>query len=275
MVMAVAKALEDGARSVICASTGNTSASAAAYAAAAGLECVVVLPAGKIAAGKLLQALAFGRASSPCAATSTRRCASCARWPSRTSTRSRSSTRSTPTGSRARRPPRSRSVDDLGRAPDVLAIPVGNAGNISAYWRGLPRVRARPGVGDHAPAMWGFQAAGAAPLVAGHPIERPGDGRDRDPDRQPGLVGPRDRRRATRPAGGSRRSPTTRSSPRTGTLARLEGVFCEPSSAASVAGVDEGRAGRRARPRRARRVRADRATGSRTRRRRSRGSRST
>ena len=93
MVLAVAKALEDGARSVICASTGNTSASAAAYAAAAGLECVVVLPAGKIAVGKLLQALVFGaRVIIASAATSTRRCASSARCRSRTSTRSRSST---------------------------------------------------------------------------------------------------------------------------------------------------------------------------------------
>ena len=88
MVMAVAKALEAGARSIVCASTGNTSASAAAYGAAAGLEVVVVLPAGKIAAGKLLQAQAAARASRS-TAISTRRCGSCASWPSRTSTRSR------------------------------------------------------------------------------------------------------------------------------------------------------------------------------------------
>ena len=212
MVLAVAKALEDGARSVICASTGNTSASAAAYAAAAGLECVVVLPAGKIAVGKLLQALVFGaRVIVACAATSTRRCGSSARCRSRTSTRSRSSTRSTRSGSRARRPARSRSCDDLGRAPDVLAIPVGNAGNISAYWRGFREYR-EAGRADAVPRDVGLPGRRRRAARRGPPGRPPRDRRDRDPDRQPGLVDARDRRRATRRAGGSPPSPTTRSS---------------------------------------------------------------
>ena len=156
--------------------------------------------------------------------------------------------------------------DDLGRAPDILAIPVGNAGNISAYWRGFREYR-DAGRCDATPRMWGFQAAGAAPLVLGHPVEHPGDRRHGDPHRQPGVwtlaIAARDDvRRPDR-----RRRPTTRSSRPTASSPALEGVFCEPSSAASVAGVIK-RGARRARSTRTRSSCAcSPATASRTRRR--------
>src|SRR4051794_34047806 len=172
MVLAVAKAMEDGARSVICASTGNTSASAAAYAAAAGLECVVVLPAGKIAVGKLLQALVFGAkvvsvdGNFDAALRVVRALSEQDEHPI-TLVNSVN-----PFRLEGQKTAAFEIVDDLGRAPDVLAIPVGNAGNISAYWRGFREYRDAGRAGS-TPAMWGFQAAGAAPIVVGHPIEQP------------------------------------------------------------------------------------------------------
>ena len=237
MVMAVAKALEDGARSVICASTGNTSASAAAYAAAAGLECVVVLPAGKIATGKLLQALVFGarvvavRGNFDEALRVVRALSEQEEHPI-TLVNSVN-----PYRLEGQKTAAFEIVDDLGRAPDVLAIPVGNAGNISAYWRGFRE----------------YAAAGHRR----HDAARCGASRPRAPRRSSPATRSTTRRRSRRrsgsatrrrgtsrstarddiAAGGSRRSPTTRSSPRTATSPRLEGVFCEPSSAASVAGV--------------------------------------
>jgi threonine synthase len=237
MVMAVAKALEAGARSVICASTGNTSASAAAYAAAAGLECVVVLPAGKIAVGKLLQALVFGarviavRGNFDEALRVVRALSEQDDHPI-TLVNSVN-----PYRLEGQKTAAFEVVDDLGRAPDVLAIPVGNAGNISAYWRGFREYR-DAGRSTTTPAMWGFQAAGAAPLVAGHPIEHPEtvatairignpaswtlatDARDHSGGRIDAVSD--DEILAAYTA-----------------LARLEGVFCEPSSAASVAGVTQ------------------------------------
>ena len=148
--------------------------------------------------------------------------------------------------------------DDLGRAPDVLAIPVGNAGNISAYWAGLPRRTRRPGIVDATPRMWGFQAAGAAPLVRRPPDRAPGDGRDRDPDRRPGVVDARRSRPATSRAAGSTPSPTTRSSPPTATSPGSRAIFCEPASAAGVAGVRKAAAAGELDPDAARRLRPDR-----------------
>jgi len=235
MVMAVAKALEDGARSVICASTGNTSASAAAYAAAAGLECVVVLPAGKIAVGKLLQALVFGarvvavRGNFDAALRVVRALSEQDDHPI-TLVNSVN-----PYRLEGQKTGAFEIVDDLGRAPDVLAIPVGNAGNISAYWRGF-REYAAAGHAASTPAMWGFQAAGAAPIVAGHPVD--------DPETIATAIrigNPASWELATdaRDASGGRIAAVTDDEILAAyrAVARLEGVFCEPSSAASVAGV--------------------------------------
>ncbi len=235
MVMAVAKALEDGARSVICASTGNTSASAAAYAAAAGIECVVVLPAGKIAIGKLLQALVFG-ARVVSVSGNFDEALRVVRALSEQDAHPITLVNSVnPFRLEGQKTAAFEVVDDLGRAPDVLAIPVGNAGNISAYWRGFREYR-DAGRASTLPQMWGFQAAGAAPIVAGHPIEHP------ETIATAIRIGnPASWTLATdaRDDSGGRIEAVTDDEILAAyrTIARLEGVFCEPSSAASVAGV--------------------------------------
>jgi threonine synthase len=235
MVVAVAKALEAGARSVICASTGNTSASAAAYAAAAGLECVVVLPAGKIAVGKLLQALVFGarviavRGNFDEALRVVRALSEQDEHPI-TLVNSVN-----PFRLEGQKTAAFEVCDDLGRAPDILAIPVGNAGNISAYWRGFREYRDAGRVGGM-PRMWGFQAAGAAPLVTGRPVDHPETVataiRIGNPASWTLAIDARD-------ASGGRIDAVSDDEILAAhrDLARLEGVFCEPSSAASVAGV--------------------------------------
>ena len=235
MVLAVAKALEDGARSVICASTGNTSASAAAYAAAAGLECVVVLPAGKIAVGKLLQALVFGarvisvRGNFDEALRVVRALSEQDEHPI-TLVNSVN-----PFRLEGQKTAAFEVCDDLGRAPDVLAIPVGNAGNISAYWRGFREYR-EAGRIDAVPRMWGFQAAGAAPLVSGRPVDHPETVataiRIGNPASWTLAIAARDE-------SGGRIDAVTDDEILAAhrDVARLEGVFCEPSSAASLAGV--------------------------------------
>jgi threonine synthase len=235
MVLAVAKALEGGARSVICASTGNTSASAAAYAAAAGLEGVVVLPAGKIALGKLLQALVFG-ARVVSVSGNFDEALRVVRALSEQDEHPITLVNSVnPFRLEGQKTAAFEVVDDLGRAPDVLAIPVGNAGNISAYWRGFREYR-DAGRASAVPQMWGFQAAGAAPIVAGHPIEHPETIataiRIGNPASWTLATGARDE-------SGGRIEAVTDDEILAAyrELARLEGVFCEPSSAASVAGV--------------------------------------
>ena len=235
MVLAVAKALEDGARSVICASTGNTSASAAAYAAAAGLECVVVLPAGRIAVGKLLQALVFGarvisvRGNFDDALRVVRALSEQDDHPI-TLVNSVN-----PFRLEGQKTAAFEVCDDLGRVPDILAIPVGNAGNISAYWRGFREYR-EAGFVTSVPRMWGFQAAGAAPFVAGHPIEQPETIATAIRIGNPASWS---LAAAARDDSGGRIDAVTDDEILAAyrELSRLEGVFCEPSSAASVAGV--------------------------------------
>ena len=235
MVVAVAKALEEGARSVICASTGNTSASAAAYAAAAGLECVVVLPAGKIAVGKLLQALVFGarviavRGNFDEALRVVRALSEQDEHPI-TLVNSVN-----PYRLEGQKTAAFEVCDDLGRAPDVLAIPVGNAGNISAYWRGFGEYR-EAGRTTAVPRMWGFQAAGAAPLVSGRPVDHPETVATAIRIGNPASW---TLATAARDDSGGRIAAVTDDEILAAhrEIARLEGVFCEPSSAASVAGV--------------------------------------
>ena len=143
MTMAVSKAVEEGAKAVICASTGNTSASAAAYAARAGLTAAVVIPEGKIAAGKLAQALAHGAQVLAARRRLRRRAARGAR-PGRAPPDGAGQLAQRVPHRRAAAPAAFEVCDELGDAPDVLCIPVGNAGNISAYWLGLHRPIARP-----------------------------------------------------------------------------------------------------------------------------------
>jgi threonine synthase len=243
MVVAVAKALEAGAASIVCASTGNTSASAAAYGAAAGLEVVVLLPAGKIALGKLLQALVAGSrvvaidGNFDDALRVVRELAEQDRHPV-TLVNSVN-----PYRIEGQKTAAFEVVDDLGRAPDILAIPVGNAGNITAYWAGFGAYR-EAGRCETLPRMMGFQAAGAAPIVLGHPVE--------DPETvataiRIGNPASWDRAVAARDESGGLIEAVTDDEIVAAyrDVVRLEGIFCEPSSAASVAGVrklvDEGR----------------------------------
>ena len=158
MTCAVSAAVREGAEAVICASTGNTAASAAAYAARAGLDRRGDRPRGQDR-DRQARPGADARRARDRAARQLRRGAARSSASSPSATRSRSSTRSTRSGSRARRRRPSRSLEELGEL-DALCIPVGNAGNITAYWKGFAEVGA-------APRMLGFQAAGAAPLVHG------------------------------------------------------------------------------------------------------------
>ena len=242
MVMAVAKALEDGASSIICASTGNTSASAAAYAARAGIEAIVVVPAGKIALGKLAQALMYGA----------RLLVIEGNFDQALNTVCELSDRYPVTLVNSINPFRIEGqttaayeiCDTLGGAPDGLCLPVGNAGNISAYWRGFCRYH-EAGKIDRRPRMLGFQAAGAAPIVLGAPVEHPETVataiRIGNPASWRYAVSARDE------SGGLIDSVTdAQIIAAWRDLARLEGVFCEPASAAGVAGlkmlVEQGRA---------------------------------
>jgi threonine synthase len=247
MVMAVAKALEAGATSIICASTGNTSASAAAYAARAGIEAIVVVPAGKIALGKLAQALMYGA----------RLLVIEGNFDQALNTVCELSDRYPVTLVNSVNPHRLDGqttaafeiCDALGGAPDALCLPVGNAGNISAYWLGFCRYHAASKI-DRRPAMLGFQAAGAAPIVNGAPVEHPETVataiRIGNPASWKLALNARDE------SGGLIEAVTDEQIVAAWRdLARLEGVFCEPASAAGVAGlrmlVEQGRAERDAR----------------------------
>jgi len=170
MTMAITKAVEEGSQAVICASTGNTSASAAAYAARAGLVCAVLVPQGKIATGKLAQALVHGAKLlqvqgnfDDCLALASKLAID---YPvSLVNSVNQFRIEGQKTAS-------FEIVDVLGDAPDVHCLPVGNAGNITAYWQGY-REYAADGTASRTPRMWGFQASGAAPIVTGKVVEQP------------------------------------------------------------------------------------------------------
>lgn len=170
MVMAVAKALENGFKAVACASTGNTSASATAYAAAAGIESIIVIPKGKIALGKLAQAIVYGAkivmvdGNFDDALRMVREL--CDKQPVALVNSVN------PNRIEGQKTAAFEICDSLGGAPDLLFLPVGNAGNITAYWKGFKEYRGR-GITAEAPKMMGFQAAGAAPIVLGHPVDKP------------------------------------------------------------------------------------------------------
>jgi threonine synthase len=235
MVMAISKAVEGGAKAVICASTGNTSASAAAYGAAAGLEVIVVLPKGKIALGKLIQAMAAGAkvvavdGNFDQALDVVREMGEQREHPV-TIVNSINPYRidGQTTGA-------FEVCDDLGRAPDILAIPVGNAGNITAYWAGFSRYQEAGRIASR-PRMFGFQAAGAAPIVLGHPVEHPETIataiRIGNPASWKQAVAARDA------SGGLIETVTDDEIVAAyRDLATHQGIFCEPASAASLAGV--------------------------------------
>ncbi len=244
MTCAVSAAVREGAQAVICASTGNTAASAAAYAARAGLTGAVIVPEGKIATGKLAQALMHGarvvalRGNFDEALTLVRELVQ--RHPIALVNSVN------PYRLEGQKTASMEIAEELGSI-DALAIPVGNAGNITAYWKGFQEV-------DESPMMLGFQAEGAAPLVHGKPVPNPETVasaiRIGNPARWEEAMAA-----MTASHGSVRAVSDAQILDAYRFLAASEGVFCEPASATSVAGVlDARRDGRRAR-----RVRADRA----------------
>ncbi|MBI2763912.1 MAG: threonine synthase [Chloroflexi bacterium] len=235
MVVAVAKAIEAGAQSVICASTGNTSASAAAYGAASGLEVVVVLPKGAIAVGKLLQALMAGARVVAVDGNFDEALAVVREMAADDDHPTTLVNSVNPHRIAGQKTAAFEICDDLGRAPDFLAIPVGNAGNICAYWAGFTEY-AMAGVVEQRPRMIGFQAAGAAPIVLGHRVDHPetiaSAIRIGNPASWSLATAARDESGGTIDAVTDDEIIAAYQD-----LARSEGIFCEPSSAASIAGV--------------------------------------
>jgi threonine synthase len=233
MTMAMSKALEDGARAVVCASTGNTSASAAAYAARAGMTCAVLIPEGYIALGKLAQALVHGakvlqvRGNFDVALEIVRELPRHAPIVVVNSVN--------PFRIEGQKSGAFEIVDALGDAPDVHCIPVGNAGNITAYWKGYCEYKAA-GYATRLPRMLGFQAAGAAPIVDGHPVANPDTVataiRIGNPASWYGATAA-----AAESGGGIAKVTDEEILDAYRFLATKESVFCEAASAASVAGL--------------------------------------
>lgn len=227
MTMAVSKALESGAQAVACASTGNTSASASAYAARAGLRAIVILPAGKIARGKLAQAVSHG---ADIVAIDGNFDDALSLVLELTGSHDVALVNSiNPFRIEGQQSAAWEITEALGDAPTVHALPVGNAGNITAYWAGYTKE-------GKAPHMWGFQAAGAAPIVTGEIFDDPETIataiRIGNPASWDGAIRARDE-------SGGRIEAVTDDEILDAyrLLASREGVFCEPASAASVAGV--------------------------------------
>jgi threonine synthase len=233
MTVAMSKAVEEGAKVVVCASTGNTSASAAAYASRAGLLAAVIIPDGHVALGKLAQALIHGakvvqiRGSFDDALHLVRELGERGGVTVVNSIN--------PFRIEGQKSAAFEICDVLGDAPDVHCIPVGNAGNITAYWKGYGEYFA-DGLARTQPRMLGFQAAGAAPLVHGEPVPHPETIataiRIGNPASWAGAISARDE------SGGAIQSVTDAEIlDAYKLLAATEGVFVEPASAASVAGL--------------------------------------
>lgn len=233
MVLAVAKAVEEGARTVICASTGNTSASAAAYAARAGIECVVLLPAGKVALGKVAQAVAYG-ARIVTVQTNFDGALRVARELAERHGAALVNSLN-PYRIEGQTTAAFEICDVLGAAPDVLALPVGNGGNITAYWLGFRRYHERGRI-TALPRMLGGQASGAAPFVRGHPMAEPETVATAIRIGNPATWQPAID--AVTVSGGQFVAVTDEQILHAYTeVSRSEGIFCEPASAASIAAL--------------------------------------
>jgi len=233
MVVAIAKALEEGSRAVICASTGNTSASAAAYAASSGLEAIIVIPEGKIALGKLAQAIVHGARIITIDGNFDQ-----ALDIVRSLTRKHPVTlvnSLNPNRIEGQKTAAFEIIDELADAPDYLFIPVGNAGNITAYWKGFVEYH-QLGKTKKKPKMMGFQAEGAAPIVRGHVVDKPETIataiRIGNPASWQKAVAARDES-----GGVIGMVSDAEILAAYHFLASKEGIFCEPASAASVAGL--------------------------------------
>ncbi|HOG23293.1 MAG TPA: threonine synthase [Candidatus Omnitrophota bacterium] len=233
MTMAISKAVEAGSKAVMCASTGNTSASAAAYATRCGLKCFVLIPEGKIAKGKLVQAFRYGaktimiKGNFDQALELVKEITNDGKITLVNSLN--------PYRIEGQKTAAFEIVDDLGDAPTYHAIPVGNAGNITAYWKGYQEYK-KAGKSGILPKMLGFQAAGSAPIVLGHPVKNPETIataiRIGNPASWKTAVAARDE------SGGLIDAVTDEEITKAYRfIAEKEGVFAEPASAAGVAGV--------------------------------------
>ncbi|WP_207918408.1 threonine synthase [Saccharopolyspora karakumensis] len=233
MTVAMTHALAEGSKAVICASTGNTSASAAAYAARAGLTSAVLVPRGKIALGKLAQAVVHGAKILQVQGNFD----DCLELARKTAAEHPVTLVNSvnPVRLEGQKTASFEICDVLGRAPDIHCLPVGNAGNITAYWKGYTEYH-RDGITDSLPRMFGFQAAGAAPLVHGQPVAEPETIataiRVGSPASWQGAVKAKD-------ASNGLFSAVTDEEILNAyrVLAGREGVFVEPASASSVAGL--------------------------------------
>ena len=233
MTMAISMAAHEGARAVICASTGNTSASAAAYAAKAGMAPAVLVPAGKIAMGKLAQAVAHGAQLLQLDGNFDD-CLRLARELSDSYPVALVNSVN-PARIEGQKSAAFEIVDTLGGAPDVHVLPVGNAGNITAYWKGYVEY-ARDGLAARTPRMWGFQAEGAAPIVRGAPVPNPETIataiRIGNPASWEFAVAARDESGGLIDMVSDAQILESHLA-----LAARDGLYCEPASAASVAGL--------------------------------------
>jgi threonine synthase len=233
MVMAVAKAMEEGSRTIMCASTGNTSASAAAYAARANLQCFVLIPDGNIALGKLAQAMIYGAKIIAIKGNFDEALSIVKEITSKQPITLVNSVN--PYRLEGQKTAAFEICDELQESPDIIAIPVGNAGNISAYWKGFVEYQ-QSGRIKSLPQMYGFQAAGAAPIVRGEVVN--------NPETIATAI------RIGNPASWDKATHAIQSSKGLidevtdeeileayHTLASTEGIFAEPASAASLAGI--------------------------------------
>lgn len=233
MTLAISKALEEGSKAVICASTGNTSASASAYAARAGIKAIVLIPEGKIATGKLVQAMIHGavviqiKGNFDQALNIVREIVE--EYPI-TLVNSIN-----PYRIEGQKTAAFEVCDQLGRVPEYHALPVGNAGNISAYWKGYKEYKEKGRI-NSLPKMLGFQAEGAAPIVLGHPVKKPETVataiRIGNPASWQTAIQARDESGGTIDTVSDEEILQAQKM-----IASYEGIFCEPASAASVAGV--------------------------------------
>ena len=233
MTVALSVAAGQGVQAVVCASTGNTSASAAAYAARAGLSSIVLLPAGRIATGKLAQAIVHGARVVQIDG-NFEDCFELVRKLAHEYPVALVNSIN-PNRIEGQKTAAFEVIDELGDAPDLHVIPVGNAGNISAYWRGYVQYMSA-GKATRTPRMWGFQANGAAPLVLGHPVLQPETVasaiRIGNPASAEQALAARDESGGLIEAVSDQQILDAQAF-----LAREEGIFVEPASAAGVAGL--------------------------------------
>jgi threonine synthase len=233
MVMAVAKAMEEGSRTIMCASTGNTSAAAAAYAARGDLNCIVLIPNNNIALGKLAQAVIYGAKVIAIEGNFDRALEIVREITAKHPITLVNSVN--PYRIEGQKTAAFEVSDQLGKAPDYLAIPVGNAGNITAYWKGFKEYHAEGKISS-LPKMIGFEAEGAMAIVKGEPIPNPETVataiRIGNPASWQGAV------QAAKESGGQVNFVTDEQILHAyKTIASKEGIFAEPASAASIAGV--------------------------------------